>query len=158
MPSDQPAHTSSNLLIADLRARGIRITPQRAIILDAIQQMPGHLTAEAVFAAVQQVSAYINLATVYRTLDLLRDLNLITEADMGTGVNHFALHTHGLHHHAVCRVCGRTFEFPHRLLEPLIQSLQNEFRFAADANHVVIFGCCERCGAHAEDVIDAPSP
>ena len=70
-------------LLQELKRRGVRVTPQRAIILEAIEQMPGHITAEDVYVAVQQVNRYINLATVYRTLDLLRELDLIIETDMG---------------------------------------------------------------------------
>ena len=63
-------------LIDTLKSRGIRVTPQRAIILAAIEQMPGHVTAEEIFDSVQRVNSYINLATVYRTLDLLRETGL----------------------------------------------------------------------------------
>ena len=103
-------------LVEQLKSRGIRVTPQRAIILDAIEHMAGHFTAEDVFAAVQKVSSYINLATVYRTLDLLKELDVVSDADMGTGATHFALRTHGPHHHAICRVCGRSFEFQPRVV------------------------------------------
>jgi Fur family transcriptional regulator, ferric uptake regulator len=132
-------------LVNELKSRGIRVTPQRAIILEAIETQPGHLTAEAVFAAVQKVNSYINLATVYRTLDLLKELELITESDMGTGASHYALRTHGPHHHAICRTCGRSFEFSHTLLEPFLDQLASRHAFVADAHHIVIFGWCDSC-------------
>lgn len=132
-------------LLQELKSREIRVTPQRAIILDAIEQLSGHLTAEDVFAAVQKVNRYINLATVYRTLDLLKELDLITESDMGTGATQYALRSHGPHHHAICRTCGRSYEFPHHLLAPLIDQLGTQFDFVADAQHVVIFGWCATC-------------
>jgi Fur family ferric uptake transcriptional regulator len=132
-------------LLEELKSRGIRVTPQRAIILTAIEQLSGHLTAECVFAAVQEVNRYINLATVYRTLDLLKELDLVTESNMGTGVTQYALRTHGPHHHAICRTCGRSFEFPHQYLSPLIEQLDSQISFVADAHHVVIFGWCATC-------------
>ena len=132
-------------LIDQLRAHGIRVTPQRAIILDAIESMSGHFTADDVYAAVQKVSSYINIATVYRTLELLKELEIVTDSDMGAGATHYALRTHGPHHHAICRVCGRSFEFPHALLEPSIVRLHAEYDFVADAHHVVIFGWCTGC-------------
>lgn len=137
-----PGHAK---LVEELKSHGIRVTPQRAIILDAMEDMAGHFTAEDVYAAVQKVSAYINIATVYRTLDLLKELEIITDADMGGGAMHYALRTHGPHHHAICRTCGRSFEFPHTLLEPAIDRLNDEFDFVADAHHVVIFGWCTCC-------------
>jgi Fur family ferric uptake transcriptional regulator len=132
-------------LIEELKSHGIRVTPQRAIILDAIEGMNGHFTAEDVYASVQKVSPYVNIATVYRTLDLLKELEMITDSDMGTSAIHYALRTHGPHHHAICRTCGRSFEFPHRLLEPVIAKLDVDFAFVADAHHVVIFGWCTQC-------------
>ena len=132
-------------LIEELKSRGVRVTPQRAIILEAIEQMPGHITAEDVFTVVQRVNRYINLATVYRTLDLLRRLDLIIETDMGATAIQFALQTHGAHHHAVCRRCNRTYEFPNELLTPVIDELASHYNFVADARHVVIFGWCAAC-------------
>ena len=132
-------------LVEQLKSHGIRVTPQRAIILDAIENMSGHFTAEDVYAAVQKVSSYINIATVYRTLELLKELDVVTDSDMGAGATHYALRTHGPHHHAICRVCGRSFEFPHALLETPIARLNVEYDFVADAHHVVIFGWCTGC-------------
>jgi Fur family ferric uptake transcriptional regulator len=137
-------------LLEELKSRGIRVTPQRAIILTAIEQLSGHITAEHVFAAVQKVNSYINLATVYRTLDLLKELDLVTESDMGMGATQYALRTHGPHHHAICRTCGRSFEFPHQYLAPLIDQLGSQFDFVADAHHVVIFGWCATCLQQSE--------
>jgi Fur family ferric uptake transcriptional regulator len=134
-------------LVARLRARGIRVTPQRAMILQAIETLPGHITAEEVHSAVQRNSPYVNLATVYRTLDLLRGLDLVTVANMGTGATHYALHTHATHHHAICRSCGRSLEFPPEMLDGFMESLEREYGFVAAANHIVIFGWCARCQA-----------
>jgi len=132
-------------LIEDLKERGIRVTPQRAIILEVLEGLSGHITAEDIFAGVQKVNAYISLATVYRTLDLLKELGLITESSMGTSSSHYALKTHGNHHHAVCRVCNKIIELPSNFVEPISNQLQNEYGFIADDNHVVIFGWCEVC-------------
>jgi len=137
-----PAQTQ---LVKQLKSHGIRVTPQRAIILDAIENMSGHFRAEDVYAAVQEVSSYINIATVYRTLELLKELEMVTDSDMGAGATHYALRTHGPHHHAICRICGRSFEFPHALLETPIARLSAEYGFVADAHHVVIFGWCSGC-------------
>jgi Fur family transcriptional regulator, ferric uptake regulator len=137
-----PGHA---MLIEELKSHGIRVTPQRAIILEAIENMSEHFTAEEIYAAVQKVSAYINIATVYRTLELLKELEMITDSDMGTSAIHYALRTHGPHHHAICRTCGRSFEFPDTFLKGAIDRLNDEFAFVADAHHVVIFGWCACC-------------
>jgi Fur family ferric uptake transcriptional regulator len=142
--------TGHTQLVDELKSHGIRVTPQRAMILDAIETMPGHFTAENIYAVVQKTSAYVNIATVYRTLELLTELDMVTESDMGSEAMHYALRSHGPHHHAICRTCGRSFEFPHELLAPAIERLRDQFHFVADAHHVVIFGWCDGCLQQAE--------
>ena len=132
-------------LIGDLKARGIRITPQRAMILEAIAATPGHITAEDVYRAVQRQNPYVNLATIYRTLDLLRDLQLVSDANLGVGPTHFALRSHATHHHAICRLCGHSFEFPTDLLSPVVENLRQQYGFSAEMDHTVLFGLCQKC-------------
>ena len=132
-------------LVRDLKLRGVRVTPQRAIILEAIEQLPGHMTAEEIYNAVQAVNAYISLATVYRTLDLLREMGLVTEARMGTTTVHYALKDHANHHHAVCRNCKHSYELPDDLFAPIVERLRSEHNFEADVDHLVVMGLCEEC-------------
>ena len=132
-------------LIERLKARGFRVTRQRAFILEAIERIPGHVTAEAVHAAVEQVQSCITLATVYRTLVLLKELDLIAELGIGTGAAQYALRSHDPHRRAICRTCGRSFEFPHQLLATLITQFDQQYSFVADERDVVIFGWCSIC-------------
>ena len=141
-------------LIDELKQRGYRVTPQRAIILQAIESLSGHVTAEEIYHVVQKINAYISLATVYRTLVLLTELGLITEATMGTSTAHYALRTHGTHHHAVCRVCNKSIELSHDLFKPIASLLQDQHNFIADFNHLVIFGWCEACQTSTEVIDD----
>lgn len=140
-------------LIQQIRARGVRITPQRAMIVQAIEAMPGHITADEVFQHVQRASPYVNLATVYRTLDLLVEMDLVTASDMGSGAAHFVLRSHATHHHAVCRRCQRSIEFAPELLDSFTAAMLEQYGFHTEANHIVIFGCCAACA----DGSDAPS-
>lgn len=127
-------------LIEELKSRGVRLTPQRAIILQAIQNLQGHMTAEDIFNKIQAITPYISLATVYRTLDLLKELGLIIESHMGTGTAYYALRSHGPHHHAVCRATKQTIELPSDFFEPIVDRLRTEYDFVVDDNHIVIFG------------------
>ena len=133
-------------LVKELRARGMRVTPQRAIIFEAIEKLEGHITAEDIFQAVQQANPYISLATVYRTLELLQELRLISQTNFGRSQTYFALKDHGPHHHLVCIECGAIEEFEDDLLEPLRTSLKMQFGFQANAEHLCIFGLCKSCG------------
>jgi len=136
---------NDNNLIAQLQARNIRITPQRAIIFEVIENLHGHITAEEIFHEVQQVNPYISLATVYRTLELLQELKLINQTNFGRGQTYFALKDHGAHHHLVCTECGRIEEFADELLEPIWATLAEKFQFHAHTEHMSIFGICKNC-------------
>lgn len=134
-----------NSLVEHLRTRGIRITPQRVAIAQAIDTMQGHFTAEDVCAAVKGINPQVNLATIYRTLELLVSMDLATEAHLGGGSMHFALSTHADHHHAYCRGCGESFEFDPHLLDAFLHEMRARYGFAVEAHHMVLFGWCANC-------------
>jgi Fur family ferric uptake transcriptional regulator len=132
-------------LIEELQVRGMRVTPQRAIIFEAIESLQGHITAEDVFREIQKVNPYISLATVYRTLELLQELNLINQTNLGRSQAYFALKNHGSHHHLVCTECGCIEEFPDDLLNSVRRELLTQFGFQAYTDHMSIFGICQKC-------------
>lgn len=132
-------------LIEELRARGMRMTPQRAIIFEAIEKLVGHITAEDIFAEVQKVNAYISLATVYRTLELLQELKLITPTNLGGSQTYFALKGHGSHHHLVCLECGQIEEFSDTIFDPVRARLDEQHGFQVHTDHMSIFGVCKSC-------------
>ena len=132
-------------LVEELQARGMRVTPQRAIIFEIIETMDGHITAEEIFQEVQGVNSYISLATVYRTLELLQELNLITTTNLGGTQTYFAMKDHGSHHHLVCLMCGTIEEFTDEFFEPLRLKLAQTYNFEVRTEHMSIFGVCAAC-------------
>jgi Fur family ferric uptake transcriptional regulator len=132
-------------LINAVKTQGMRMTPQRAIIFEAIEKLEGHMTAEDIFAEVQQINPYINLATIYRTLELLQELDLMTQTNLGRGRTFFALKDHCSHHHLVCEVCGGVEEFCDDVLEPVREALAEQYRFEAHTDHLSVFGICQKC-------------
>jgi Fur family ferric uptake transcriptional regulator len=141
MPQDQSG------LITELQGRGMRITPQRAIIFEAIERLEGHITAEDIFQEVQEVNPYISLATVYRTLELLQELQLVTPTNLGGSQTYFALKDHGTHHHLVCLQCQRIEEFSDDLFDPVRLRLAGEYGFQVYTDHMSLFGICRGCQA-----------
>lgn len=132
-------------LIEELQARGMRVTPQRAIIFEAIEKLEGHITAEDIFEQVQKVNPYVSLATVYRTLELLQELNLINQTNFGRSQTYFALKDHGTHHHLVCMDCGHIEEFSDQILDSVRTELKHQYGFQAHTEHLSIFGVCHAC-------------
>ncbi len=137
--------TQSHSLIAELQTRGMRVTPQRAIIFEAIEKLEGHITAEEIFEQVQRINAYISLATVYRTLELLQEMDLINQTNLGRSQAYFALKHHGPHHHLVCSECGHIEEFADELFEPMRVELDRLYGFHANTDHMSVFGLCREC-------------
>ncbi|MBI1881661.1 MAG: transcriptional repressor [Chloroflexi bacterium] len=132
-------------LIEELQSRGMRVTPQRAIIFEAIEKLEGHITAEEIFEQVQKVNPYVSLATVYRTLELLMELNLINQTNFGRSQTYFALKDHGPHHHLVCSECGYIEEFSDTIFDPIRTELDQQYGFQAHTDHLSIFGICKKC-------------
>ena len=131
--------------ITDLRAKGYRITPQREMIIQTVAHSSSHMTAEEIFAEVQTRTKALNLATIYRTLDMLIDEGLVTGINLGEGKIVYATVNHGPHIHLVCRGCGHIMDADPQILVPLKKQLQNDHNFVADLNHVSIFGSCAQC-------------
>ena len=134
-----------NSLIEELQARGMRVTPQRAIIFEAIEKLEGHVTAEDIYQEVQKINPYISVATVYRTLELLQELKLITPSNLGHNQTYFALKNHGPHHHLVCLECLQVEEFSDELFDPVRARLEEQYGFKVYTDHMSIFGICKEC-------------
>jgi Fur family ferric uptake transcriptional regulator len=140
--------TNQPAIVEALREEGYRLTPQRMMILSAILDNKGHISAEEIHRRVCQQYPFVDISTVYRTLNLLKKLRLITETDLGGGCVHYELVDEGRHHHMICRVCGSTLALQHRFLQPLQRRLLKEYGFAADIDHFAIFGLCQECHEH----------
>ncbi|MGQ9572035.1 MAG: Fur family transcriptional regulator [Dehalococcoidia bacterium] len=128
-----------------LQREGYRLTPQRMMVLDIIHDSAGHISAEEIHQKVRQRYPFVNVSTIYRTLNLLKKLRLISETDLGEGYVRYELLERERHHHLVCRQCGQSFAFEHELLRPLQLRLLKKYGFAADVDHFAIFGLCQRC-------------
>lgn len=137
--------THCHTLINYLRQRGYRITPQREIIIQSLAHAGGHVTAEEIYAQVQQRTRAINIATVYRTLDLLVANGLACRADLWDGRVVYTTTDHGQHVHLVCKRCGAVLKADHALIEPLQEQLISGYQFTPDLDHLSITGICATC-------------
>lgn len=136
---------SEDVLARALRARGQRLTPQRLLVLEALQQGRGHQTAEAIYDRVRASYPYVNLATIYRALAWLKAQGLIAETDLGSGQAEYEYLGEQRHHHLVCLACGAQTEFADDLLAPLAAGLHARYGFAPRLDHLAIFGRCQQC-------------
>lgn len=132
-------------LLERLRAEGGRVTTARRAVLAALLEPPGgHLTAEDLAARVQDLHPDVHLSTIYRTLESLEEVGLVSHVHLGHGPSTYHL-TDRPHHHAVCRVCGAVFELPEGTLDSVDRRLRHEYDFALEVQHFALVGRCAAC-------------
>ena len=132
-------------IISKLSELGYRLTPQRMMIVSAIEKSDDHISAEEIYAQVVAKYPNVNISTVYRTLELLKRLGLVTETDFGGGRLRYHPVGKGHHHHLVCQECGAIIALDESLLSSLKNALLREYKFSADLKHLAIFGRCVNC-------------
>jgi Fur family transcriptional regulator, ferric uptake regulator len=128
-----------------LLEKGYRLTPQRIMVVDALHSVETHISAEEIFNKLREKYPYANISTVYRTLELLKELGLVSEIEVGDGVARYHAKEHGHHHHLICTKCGKMSDLPEGELGILEKSLLKNHGFKADINHLAIFGLCAKC-------------
>lgn len=130
--------------LAALRRRGERVTRPRRVVVEALASLPGHPTAEQVVAAVEAGDSGVHRATVYRALDALTSLGVVTHVHVGHGATSYHLASPS-HLHAHCRSCGAVVDLPEHLLGPVRAELLASHGFALDASHIALSGQCAAC-------------
>lgn len=128
-----------------LRSLGYRLTPQRLMIVEAVRSSEEHICADDIFQKVQSLYPHINISTIYRTLELLKELDLVTETDLGEGKVSYHWAEKGRHHHLVCQGCGRLTALEDSVLDSLQETLRKRYGFRANLSHLAIFGLCSKC-------------
>jgi Fur family ferric uptake transcriptional regulator len=129
-----------------LRARGYRVTPQRQLVLEAVARLD-HATPEEIGTQVQQTARGVNISTIYRTLELLEHIGMVTHTHLGHGAPTYHLATHADHVHLKCRDCGGVTEVGPDTIRPLITMLDEQHGFETDVGHLTVFGRCAACRA-----------
>lgn len=138
-----------------LKDRGLKVTRQRLVVLEAIASRPEeHLTAEEIFAFVKVDCPDIGLATVYRTIQLLNELHLIDRINFDDGFVRYEMGTVSdceqkhHHHHLICMKCGKVISFRDDLLEELEDKITATTGFFIVNHEVKLYGFCKECGGN----------
>ncbi|WP_405497979.1 Fur family transcriptional regulator [Streptomyces sp. NBC_00096] len=135
---------------SDLRQRGYRLTPQRQLVLEAVDALE-HATPDEILAEVRKTASGVNISTVYRTLELLEELKLVSHAHLGHGAPTYHLADRHHHIHLVCRDCGDVIEADVDVAAEFTSKLRAGFGFETDMKHFAIFGRCKKCAAKRHD-------
>lgn len=131
-----------------LREAGYRLTPQRELVLAAVQDL-SHAKPEQILARVRETSTGVNLSTVYRTLEVLEELGLVSHTHLGHGAPAYHSADEPDHVHLVCRACQAVTSVDPAVANGLVDRLSGEHGFAPDIRHLTVFGTCRECAAAA---------
>jgi len=131
--------------IESVREHGRRLTPQRRLVLEILNGSQDHLDAESIYLQAKQRDEHISLATVYRSLALLKEIGLIVEHSLGEDHAHFETAQPSPHYHFTCEKCGRVFEFNAPEIEEILRTLHLEKEVEINEVHFFITGVCRSC-------------
>jgi Fur family ferric uptake transcriptional regulator len=137
-----------------LREHGYRITPQRQLVLEAVEHLR-HGTPEQILAEVQLTASGVNLSTVYRTLEVLEAVGLVTHAHIGHGAPTYHAKDDDIHIHLVCDNCRQVESVPADAAAAFVSKLRKDFKFETDISHMSMHGRCARCAEVLREVVPA---
>ncbi len=137
-------------MVQTLKEYGHRPTPQRLMILSAVRHSDDHVTASEVLEQVKESYSYIDLSTVYRTLDMLKQMRLVSETDLGSGTYAYEWLGQDRHHHLICNGCDRIALLDDEFLGTLGSEILDSYGFEADMDHIALFGLCRECRPDTE--------
>ncbi len=132
-------------LIESLRVSGHRVTRQRQLVMQVLQDNPGHLEVEAVYALAKARDPNISLPTVYRTLAVLKEMGLVQDHSLGEDHAHFETAPETPHYHFTCQECGRVIEFDAPQVKQVVHTLSKREGLQVTEVHLFLSGCCAEC-------------
>jgi Fur family ferric uptake transcriptional regulator len=128
-----------------LRERGLRWTPQRRTLIEVLSQTDGHVTGSELVDRCRDVDPATIPSTVYRTLDVLEELGLVSHSHAADGREEFHVMPADVHGHLHCVGCGETWEIDAGEAASLVATVADARRFRVDLTHLSISGRCEGC-------------
>jgi Fur family ferric uptake transcriptional regulator len=134
---------------ARLREQGFRITAQRQLVLESVNQL-GHGTPEEILSSVQKTASGVNLSTIYRTLEVLESVGLITHTHIGHGAPVYHSQDESPHIHLVCDDCTEVTSIPAASAAQFSLDLKETYGFTAHMTHMAVTGSCKACANKSE--------
>lgn len=135
--------TTEQIVIEKLEHEGYRITQPRRAVVSALTERP--LSVQEIYTRTKQNSGSIDLASIYRTLDILLQAGIVRMIETGErGRSYELVNEHNHHHHLICNICGSIEDV--KLDEVgMLQELKKRTHFSIDHHHIEFFGACYKC-------------
>lgn len=138
---------TSSGMIDYIQAKGERVTLPRRLVIEALGVSHRHLTIQDLQQQIRQQhpSHTLSDTTVYRVLQWMKVLGLVSQTDMGQAGIVYALISEQYHHHLVCLTCGATITLEDRMFSALREQLRRDYGFEARIDHMAVYGQCRDC-------------
>ena len=128
-----------------LKAKGMRVTNQRSLIMEIIRQGQGHLDADEIYRRAREKGHRLSLSTVYRALQTFKKLGLVEELHFDDTHHHYEVKPSAEHHHLVCLGCGRVIEFQYPLSRYIKRNVAEAKDFDIIGTEIRMTGYCLKC-------------
>jgi len=130
-----------------VKQKGLKYTEQREVVLSVLLQASEHLTAEEVYNEIKKVfpESNIGIATVYRALSFLEEVDLITSITFGTDGKKYESNSKSHHDHLICTSCGKIIEFMDDEIEKKQEKIAKKNKFKISSHSMQLYGTCESC-------------
>jgi len=147
-PSD--AENRLKQMLAKLKAQDFRLTPQRLAVLKVLAVSDGHPTVEQIYEMVRTEFPTTSIATIYKTVNLLKQLDEVLELGFPDGSNRYDGNKPYSHPHVICTKCNKIIDPDLGSLEDLTKEVVKETGFQILNHRVDFFGTCRECQSHQD--------
>lgn len=141
-------------LFEAIHTRGGRLTRQRRLVFEILMDSHEHLDAEALFERAKERDPNISLATVYRSLAILKEYGLVEEHRLGENHGHFETIQECPHYHFTCQECGQVIEMKTKQLEKYLRDLCEADGLLLSSISLNISGLCSVCQRRSDDTTE----
>jgi Fur family ferric uptake transcriptional regulator len=137
--------TGPNPIVDALDRGGYRVTAPRRALADLILELDGHFTAAELVDAAKRHRLDVGRATIFRSLDLLADLNVVERVDLPSGEHAYVACAPAHHHHLVCSRCGRATDVEDHGVAEAVREIARRTGYRIESHRLELFGVCHRC-------------
>jgi Fur family peroxide stress response transcriptional regulator len=132
-------------LIKRIRQRGGRLTPQRVAILRVLAESRGHPSVEQIYERIEADFPTTSLATIYKTITLLKEMDEVLELGFADGSNRYDGHKPYPHPHLICTQCGEILDLEVPTLGEILQQVSHDIGYEIVSHRLDLYGICSRC-------------
>lgn len=128
-----------------IKKKGLKFTSQREAVLEEILNVKGHFEIEDMVKTIKEKNIPVSRATVYRTLNILKEMGLVNEVIKYSNKTIYEISLKQHHDHLICTKCGNIIEFSEEEIEKLQDKICKEYGFKPETHRLEIFGTCKNC-------------